>query len=165
MTRVVKATTAAVWFGYQSIHGNPVKAVLIGSGDEGGVLVGEHNPEFLKFVGVCDIRSTNRRRIFEVVGRQKRQQCAQLVEDLVFVGSGKMRHAAARVVGHGGAQLLESDILLSQRLSGPWGRGFGSGMLYALRRDSYRACRSLRYYAAWMSPTQRTRTRRALPGR
>jgi predicted dehydrogenase len=58
-------SAAAVYFGYQSIQGDPVKAVLIGGGDEGGVLVGEHNPDFLKFVGVCDIRPSNMRRIFE----------------------------------------------------------------------------------------------------
>src|ERR671929_2123507 len=45
--------------------GNPVKAALIGGGDEGGVLIGEHNPDFLKFVAVCDIRPTNMKRIFE----------------------------------------------------------------------------------------------------
>jgi predicted dehydrogenase len=51
--------TAAVYFGYQKLHGNPVKAGLIGAGDEGGVLVGEHNPEYLRFIAVCDIRPSN----------------------------------------------------------------------------------------------------------
>ncbi len=45
-----------MYFGYQSVQGKPVKAALIGGGDEGGVLVGEHNPDFLEFVAVCDIR-------------------------------------------------------------------------------------------------------------
>jgi predicted dehydrogenase len=58
-------SAAAVYFGYQSLHGNPVRAALIGSGDEGGVLVGEHNPEFLKFVAVADIRPSNLKRIYE----------------------------------------------------------------------------------------------------
>src|SRR5947209_1782684 len=57
--------SAAVYFGYESLHGRPVKAALIGGGDEGGVLVGEHNPEFLEFVAVCDIRPSNVRRIFD----------------------------------------------------------------------------------------------------
>src|SRR5713226_6698325 len=56
--------SAAVYFGYQKLHGNPVKAGLIGAGDEGGVLVGEHNPEYLQFIAGCDIRPTNRERIF-----------------------------------------------------------------------------------------------------
>ena len=61
----VAGSAAAVYFGYQSMQGNPVRAALIGGGDEGGVLVGEHNPEFLKFVAVCDIRPSNMKRIFE----------------------------------------------------------------------------------------------------
>jgi predicted dehydrogenase len=56
---------AAAYFGYKSIQGNPVKAALIGGGDEGGVLVGEHNPDYLQFIAVADIRPSNLRRIFE----------------------------------------------------------------------------------------------------
>src|SRR6516162_622092 len=62
---------AAVYFGYCTDRGKPavpdkpVRAALIGAGDEGGVLVGEHNPDFLEFVAVCDIRPTNQNRIFE----------------------------------------------------------------------------------------------------
>src|SRR5262245_30753335 len=51
----------AAYFGYQKLSGQPVKAALIGTGDEGGVLIGEHNPEFLEFVAVCDIRPSNLR--------------------------------------------------------------------------------------------------------
>src|SRR5256884_6946620 len=57
--------TPAVYFGYESMEGRPVKAALIGGGDEGGVLVGEHNPDYLQFVAVCDIRPSNMKRIFE----------------------------------------------------------------------------------------------------
>ncbi len=56
--------SAGVYFGYQSLGGKPVKTAIIGCGDEGGVLVGEHNPEFLKFVAVCDIRPSNMNRIY-----------------------------------------------------------------------------------------------------
>lgn len=56
---------AAAYFGYKTLQGNPVKAALIGGGDEGGVLVGEHNPDFLQFVAVCDIRPSNMTRIFD----------------------------------------------------------------------------------------------------
>src|SRR5262245_4430564 len=58
-------SAAAVYFGYQSLQGRPVKAALIGAGDEGGVLVGEHSPDFLEFVAVCDIRPYNLTRIVE----------------------------------------------------------------------------------------------------
>jgi predicted dehydrogenase len=61
----VAAVSPAVYFGYQALHGRPVKAALIGGGDEGGVLVGEHNPEFLEFIAVTDIRPSNMKRIFE----------------------------------------------------------------------------------------------------
>jgi len=35
------------------------------AGDEGGVLIGDHNPEYNEVVAVCDIRPTNVKRIFE----------------------------------------------------------------------------------------------------
>jgi predicted dehydrogenase len=62
---VLAVAAPAGYFGYKSIEGKPVKAVLIGGGDEGGVLVGEHNPEYLEFVAVCDIRPSNMKRIFD----------------------------------------------------------------------------------------------------
>jgi predicted dehydrogenase len=61
----VAGVGAAAYFGYQNVSGNPVKAALIGGGDEGGVLVGEHNPDFLHFIAVCDIRPSNMKRIFD----------------------------------------------------------------------------------------------------
>jgi predicted dehydrogenase len=57
--------SAAAYFGYQQLGGHPVKTGLIGAGDEGGVLVGEHSPEYLKFVAYSDIRPFNQRRIFK----------------------------------------------------------------------------------------------------
>jgi predicted dehydrogenase len=62
----VVPVSAAVYFGYQSWKGNKaVKTAFIGCGDEGGVLVGDHNPEFNEIVAVCDIRPSNRERIFK----------------------------------------------------------------------------------------------------
>jgi predicted dehydrogenase len=61
----VVPVAAAVYFGYKSVGGKPVKAALIGTGDEGGVLMGEHNPEFLQFIAACDIRPFNRKRIID----------------------------------------------------------------------------------------------------
>jgi predicted dehydrogenase len=61
----VVPVAAAVYFGYESIWGHPVKAALIGCGDEGGVLLGEHNPDYIQFVAACDIRPSNRKRIIE----------------------------------------------------------------------------------------------------
>jgi predicted dehydrogenase len=62
------AVGAAVYFGYSRDafkDKGPVRAALIGAGDEGGVLVGEHNPDFLRFVAVCDLRPSNQERIFK----------------------------------------------------------------------------------------------------
>jgi predicted dehydrogenase len=61
----VVPVSAAIYFGYKSLNGNPVKAAIIGCGDEGGVLVGEHNPEYLQFVACCDIRPSNFKRIYD----------------------------------------------------------------------------------------------------
>lgn len=62
----VLPVSAAAYFGYQRLHGgNPVRAALIGTGDEGGILVGDHNPDFVQFVAACDIRPYNKARIFE----------------------------------------------------------------------------------------------------
>jgi predicted dehydrogenase len=61
----IGGSAAAVYYGYQSLQGHPVKAALIGGGDEGGVLAGEHNPDYLEFVAVADIRPFNLRRIMD----------------------------------------------------------------------------------------------------
>src|SRR3954469_5389471 len=61
----VVPVSAAVYYGYNSWKGNKaVKTALIGCGDEGGVLMGDHNPEFNEIVAVCDIRPTNLKLIF-----------------------------------------------------------------------------------------------------
>ena len=55
--------SAGVYFGYQSLGGKPVKTAVIGCGDEGGVLVGEHNPQFVELIAACDIRPFNKKRV------------------------------------------------------------------------------------------------------
>lgn len=61
--------SAAVYYGYDAWKGNrPVRTALIGSGDQGCVLVGEHNPAFNEIVAVCDLRPSNRERIFKPDG-------------------------------------------------------------------------------------------------
>jgi predicted dehydrogenase len=62
----VVPVSAAVYFGYKEWKGNQaVRAALIGCGDEGGVLLGEHNPEYVEFVAACDIRPFNKERILK----------------------------------------------------------------------------------------------------
>jgi predicted dehydrogenase len=60
------AVGASIYFGYEKWkNGNPVRAGLIGCGDEGGVLLTQHNPDMLRFVAVADIRPSNQKRIFD----------------------------------------------------------------------------------------------------
>src|SRR3954464_13317942 len=54
---------AASYYGYEAMKGKPVKAALIGTGDEGGVLMGEHEHKYLECIALCDIRPYNRKRI------------------------------------------------------------------------------------------------------
>src|SRR5438094_4494445 len=61
----VAPVSAAAYYGYTKLHGKPVRTGLIGAGDEGGVLVGEHNPDYLQFIAYSDIRPYNQKRIFE----------------------------------------------------------------------------------------------------
>ncbi len=64
---VAAPITAAAYYGYSNsgFRDRPVRAGLIGAGDEGGVLVGEHNPNFVKFIAYSDIRPSNQERIFK----------------------------------------------------------------------------------------------------
>ncbi len=52
------------YFGYTKLGGNPVRVGLIGTGDEGSVLIGAHTPEYLNIVAICDIRPYNIHRAF-----------------------------------------------------------------------------------------------------
>jgi len=61
----VGVVTPAAYFGYKAWEGRPVKAGLIGAGDEGGVLVGEHPKDYLEFIAYSDIRPYNKDRIFK----------------------------------------------------------------------------------------------------
>ncbi len=59
------AVSPAVYYGYKAFEGNPVRVGLIGAGDEGGVLAGFHNPNYLQVVAVSDLRPYNQQRIFK----------------------------------------------------------------------------------------------------
>lgn len=48
----------AYYFGYKRVE-KPLKVGLIGAGDEGGVLIGFHNPAYTEVVAVSDIRPSN----------------------------------------------------------------------------------------------------------
>jgi len=56
-------TTGCKYFGYTPI-GDPLRVAVIGTGDEGSVLIGALNPEYVKVVSICDIRPYNIHRAF-----------------------------------------------------------------------------------------------------
>src|SRR5262245_51238542 len=74
------ALGAAAYFGYgrdgsyRGMRGRPIKAGLIGCGDEGGVLVGDHDPNYVEIVAISDIRPTNIDRIFVGEGSASRRK-------------------------------------------------------------------------------------------
>ena len=54
----------ALYFGYGSSVRNPVRVGVIGTGDEGGVLMGAINPDYVQVAAIADIRPYNIYRAF-----------------------------------------------------------------------------------------------------
>jgi predicted dehydrogenase len=61
---VVGGGLGAFYFGYDKAIGNPLRVGVIGTGDEGSVLLGAINPEFLQVKAIADIRPYNVWRAF-----------------------------------------------------------------------------------------------------
>lgn len=60
---VAAAGVGGMYFGYGRPSG-PVRVCVIGTGDEGSVLMGAINPEFVQVTAVCDIRPSSVHRAF-----------------------------------------------------------------------------------------------------
>jgi len=58
------AGTGAFYFGYSQAEGNPLRVGVIGVGDQGSVLLGAMNPEYLEVKAIADIRPFNQHRAF-----------------------------------------------------------------------------------------------------
>ena len=58
------AGLGAMYFGYGNSVEKPVRIAFIGTGDEGGVLIGAHTPSYAQCVAIADIRSFNIHRAF-----------------------------------------------------------------------------------------------------
>lgn len=54
----------AFYFGYGKAQGDPVRVGVIGTGDEGSVLIGAHSPNYAQIVAIADIRPYNVHRAF-----------------------------------------------------------------------------------------------------
>ena len=59
------ASIGALYFNYESIQGDPLRIGVIGGGDEGNVLIGAMNPDYVRVVALADIRPYNVNRSFE----------------------------------------------------------------------------------------------------
>jgi predicted dehydrogenase len=53
----------AMYFGYQEV-GNPVRVGVIGTGDEGNILIGALNPKYVQVTAIADIRPSSIHRAF-----------------------------------------------------------------------------------------------------
>jgi predicted dehydrogenase len=58
------AGLGSIYFGYGKSVGNPLRVGVLGTGDEGSVLLGAHNPDYLNVVAIADIRPYNVFRAF-----------------------------------------------------------------------------------------------------
>ena len=54
----------AFYFGYETVLADPVRVGVIGTGDEGSVLLGAINPDFIQVKSIADIRPYNQYRAF-----------------------------------------------------------------------------------------------------
>ena len=61
---VAGGSLGAMYFGYGAKVDAPLRVGIIGTGDEGSVLIGALNPEYLDVVAIADIRPYNQHRAF-----------------------------------------------------------------------------------------------------
>lgn len=57
------AGLGAMYYGYQK-PANPIRVCVIGTGDEGNVLIGALNPDYVQVTAICDIRPSSVYRAF-----------------------------------------------------------------------------------------------------
>ncbi|MDO5554138.1 MAG: Gfo/Idh/MocA family oxidoreductase [Planctomycetia bacterium] len=61
---VPAASLGAFYFGYSQVKGTPVRVAVLGTGDEGSVLLGAINPDYVEVKAIADIRPYNQFRAF-----------------------------------------------------------------------------------------------------
>src|SRR5438552_6968622 len=63
----------AFYFGYEKLKGDPVRVGIIGTGDEGSILITQlPSTEYMDVVAIADLRPTNRARAFHGDGNDDR---------------------------------------------------------------------------------------------
>jgi predicted dehydrogenase len=86
----------AYYFGYGASVGDPVRIGIIGTGDEGGVLIGALNPKYVQVTAIADIRPYNVYRAFH--GDESTPSALQARPGLMAKYGWKTRAAAERYV-------------------------------------------------------------------
>ncbi|MBQ9800822.1 MAG: Gfo/Idh/MocA family oxidoreductase [Thermoguttaceae bacterium] len=61
---VPAASVGAFYYGYSKTHPRPLRVAILGVGDEGSVLLGACNPEYVQIVAFADVRPYNQHRAF-----------------------------------------------------------------------------------------------------
>ncbi|NQT13627.1 MAG: Gfo/Idh/MocA family oxidoreductase, partial [Planctomycetes bacterium] len=52
------------YFGYEKSPGDPIRVGVLGTGDEGNVLINEHPADYMEIVAIADLRPANQKRTF-----------------------------------------------------------------------------------------------------
>jgi len=82
------AGLGSLYFGYKELKGEPVRVGVIGTGDEGNILITQHPPKFMDIVAIADLRPTNRER---GIHGDKTEHRVGLTEKLGAEKAGKIR--------------------------------------------------------------------------
>ena len=92
---VAGLSAGAAYFGYTKVN-NPVRIGIIGTGDEGNVLIGALNPDYVQVVAISDIRPFNIFRAFH--GDQSSENAKKFRPGLLKVYDWKSEDAARQQV-------------------------------------------------------------------
>jgi predicted dehydrogenase len=78
----VAPAMGAFYFGYQSMGDKPpVKAAIIGTGNEGcGAMIHDHNRDYVNFIGLCDIRPSQEARGVKEFSKHKQYSEADVAK-------------------------------------------------------------------------------------
>src|SRR3954468_21246071 len=74
MLKAAAATPAlgAFYFGYEKMDKPPVRAAIIGTGNEGcGAMIHDHNRDYVDMIGYCDIRPSQQQRAVAEFAKHK----------------------------------------------------------------------------------------------
>ncbi len=108
---VAAAGLGASYFGYSKIE-RPLRVGILGTGDEGGVLIGAINPEYIQVVAIADIRPYNVHRAFH--GDNSSPNAAKYRKGLMNIYGWKTEEEARKNVkvfdGQYTELLKESDV-------------------------------------------------------